>query len=1038
MTIGHQMILASAGSGKTYALTNRFVRLLALGAAPERIVALTFTRKAAGEFFDAILHKLAAAATDGPAAARLAREIAVDAGPAEFLGWLRQVVDAMHRLKLGTLDGFFARVARNFPFELGLAGAFEVLEEHAAIRARSRVLQQLFARSGQLSTAQQEFMEAFKQATFGREEKRLADKLVRFLQEHQGTYLDAPDRELWGNPARIWPEGSELLAAGGKVSEALAALRSAAATGDWDERRLAWWDRLFANLETWTPGTAMGTELQNVLRALPDMAVVTMDRKKVEPDEPLRAALRATAQAVVRAELVRRLAMTAGLHAVIGAYEEDYHRTVRRTGRLTFADVQRLLLPGSEGGRLLSTRVDDRDRMLIDYRLDAGIDHWLLDEFQDTSFGQWSVLKNLIDEVVQDPAGTRSFFYVGDVKQSIYAWREGDPRLFREIFDHYNAAAPGTIAEHHLDQSWRAGPPVIAMVNAVFGADATLAALFPGPAAAAWNREWREHASARPGLGGYAALLHAADEAGRFATTLDLLRELPAPRPGFSIAVLVQKNDTATRLADYLRREGGLAAVAEADLHVCVDHPTGAVLLALVQAAAHPGDTLAWQHVQMSPLGAVLADAGVGSVEALAWRLPREIANDGLAVTLDAWWRRLAAAVPPDAFTRQRMRHFLAAAAEFDAGGSRDATEFIEFMTRYTLREPDSAAVVRVMTIHKSKGLGFDVVVLPDLEGQRLNQARKGLAVQRDDAHQVNWVLDLPTKDIVACDPVLSRHLAEAEASACYEKLSLLYVAMTRAKRALYAIIEPPRASSSSHNIPKLLTDTLGSEPTALAVGQLALTAVWHEGDPAWAQKLAPAEPDRPVRHLQTVAPAEVERSRRLVARRPSDERAGSWLAERLLAPVQAGRVDFGRAVHWWLATIEWADSPAPDWTGAGEAGAGVRECLAAPELARVWNRRPGADLWRERPFEAVVDGQWLTGVFDRVIVERDGTGRPVRADVFDFKTDEDVEGALGRHHRQLGFYRAAAARLLGLEAESVACYLVMTKSRTCVEVPAT
>ena len=55
--LGHVMILASAGSGKTYALTNRFVRLLANGAAPERIVALTFTRKAAGEFFDEILRK---------------------------------------------------------------------------------------------------------------------------------------------------------------------------------------------------------------------------------------------------------------------------------------------------------------------------------------------------------------------------------------------------------------------------------------------------------------------------------------------------------------------------------------------------------------------------------------------------------------------------------------------------------------------------------------------------------------------------------------------------------------------------------------------------------------------------------------------------------------------------------------------------------------------------------------------------------------------------------------------------------------------
>ncbi len=58
------MILASAGSGKTFRLTNRFIALLAAGAAPERIVALTFTRKAAGEFFDGILGKLAAAADD--------------------------------------------------------------------------------------------------------------------------------------------------------------------------------------------------------------------------------------------------------------------------------------------------------------------------------------------------------------------------------------------------------------------------------------------------------------------------------------------------------------------------------------------------------------------------------------------------------------------------------------------------------------------------------------------------------------------------------------------------------------------------------------------------------------------------------------------------------------------------------------------------------------------------------------------------------------------------------------------------------------
>jgi ATP-dependent helicase/nuclease subunit A len=125
--LGHKMILASAGSGKTYALTNRFVQLLAYGAPPERIVALTFTRKAAGEFFDEILNKLARAARDAEVAARIGAEIGEPSlGPADFLRMLRVMVGSMHRLSLGTLDGFFARVVRAFPLELGLGGDFEI------------------------------------------------------------------------------------------------------------------------------------------------------------------------------------------------------------------------------------------------------------------------------------------------------------------------------------------------------------------------------------------------------------------------------------------------------------------------------------------------------------------------------------------------------------------------------------------------------------------------------------------------------------------------------------------------------------------------------------------------------------------------------------------------------------------------------------------------------------------------------------------------------------------------------------------------
>ena len=73
--IPNTMIRASAGSGKTFQLTNRFIRLLLSGQAPERIIALTFTRKAAGEFFEGILTKLAKAAVDSAEAKGLAEDL---------------------------------------------------------------------------------------------------------------------------------------------------------------------------------------------------------------------------------------------------------------------------------------------------------------------------------------------------------------------------------------------------------------------------------------------------------------------------------------------------------------------------------------------------------------------------------------------------------------------------------------------------------------------------------------------------------------------------------------------------------------------------------------------------------------------------------------------------------------------------------------------------------------------------------------------------------------------------------------------------
>ena len=143
----NEMIRASAGSGKTFQLTNRYIGLMAHGVEPERIIALTFTRKAAGEFFDAILAKLAKAATDEAFCQELATSPYIPTlRPDDFLQLLRKLVSRMHLLSLGTLDSFFSSILRNFPFEFGLGGGFEILDEHLAASEQLRVYRQVFQR----------------------------------------------------------------------------------------------------------------------------------------------------------------------------------------------------------------------------------------------------------------------------------------------------------------------------------------------------------------------------------------------------------------------------------------------------------------------------------------------------------------------------------------------------------------------------------------------------------------------------------------------------------------------------------------------------------------------------------------------------------------------------------------------------------------------------------------------------------------------------------------------------------------------------
>ncbi|MCB1206801.1 MAG: UvrD-helicase domain-containing protein, partial [Verrucomicrobiae bacterium] len=412
----HEMILASAGSGKTWQLTNRYIALMALQlrsgqpVAPERILAATFTKKAAGEFFDSILLKLAEAASDPKKAAALAGDrddplaaVLATLTPEDYTRLLRVFISRLPRLFLGTLDSFFANLLRAFPAEFGLTGDFETMDDYRSALARAQVYESVFTRrpfSGKgEDPAQTAFLEAFRLATLGSDENRVAKQLDGYIDDLHDLYLNAPSAERWGNADAIWENGGsqwfvEGIDSGAESRRLDTALKALEADG----KKVEWkfWDEFLDEVASFQPGLPLPGRIKYVAeRVLPlwrevlaGCAAVKFNRTVHELSADACEPLRRLFQWIVGGELKAKLARTRGVHELLHHYEVAYADEVRRRGLLTFQDVQLLLAgrgEGDAGDSPIFTQIPgDDDRLRIDYRLDARYDHWLLDEFQDT------------------------------------------------------------------------------------------------------------------------------------------------------------------------------------------------------------------------------------------------------------------------------------------------------------------------------------------------------------------------------------------------------------------------------------------------------------------------------------------------------------------------------------------------------------------------------------------------------------------------------------------------------------------------------
>ncbi len=1069
--IRNTAISASAGTGKTFQLAHRYINLMLADVSPARICALTFSRKAAGEIFESVVRNLCEAASSD---AKVKQIEAITgrktAGCPTFLDCLRNFLHNLHNLNIGTLDSFLIGVVRAFPLELGVAPDFRVCDNEGAAAQimRQKVLGRILNPSLVGIRAQRRFREAFKQATFGYEEKDMGRNLDQFISSMKSYYDLAPDSQRWGNEDLIWPQGKQWQEKTGELGQAEDTIKEWAKDLRAPDKMIEGLEKIVDFAANYNTSSLWDGSIENVIfKELMSLiaslngksANLHYNRKEYHVPGQISGNLFKLLSNIMRVEIDRCINQTKGLYKVLDHYSRVYNNISLAVGNLTFEDAQHLLSRAESGGVQISRTADAFNRLYIDYRLNCRLDHWLLDEFQDTSNLQWNALANLADEVIQDTTGQRSFFYVGDVKQAIYGWRGGNHKLFRRLLNRFG----GNIEQVPLTESFRSAQPVIDTVNSVF--DNLESAGLPPEAVDEWNMHWFPHSSNIHHVPetGYACMLTVPkkgnmDESGVsvYQSVAALINQTSPLERGLSVAVLVRTNKEGKELVNILRSECPQMPVVNEGKAAIRDNAVVELILSLVRIAAHPGDSASWRHIEMSPLAEKLREHSFTRANT-ALKLQNMIHNEGFRKFVIYWSLVLRETVKLDDFARLRIEDLNIAAGEFDASHDPDCNAFLSFIDNYTRHEEATISAVRVMTFHQAKGLDFDVVILPDLLGNALFRPRLDKLLVGGRQEDPDWLLKMPRRVIVEGDPVLTEALETERARRCYGELCTLYVGLTRAKRALYMVtLQDAGKHTAGAFLCSRLSGKAGVDNSVRArIGKHEMGVVYETGKREWYNELPPAEIAQDVAAKGLDEPVKIGKHK-LERVEPSRSEEPTGGISFVFDSRRKRSMEIGTAIHALFEKVEWIDDSDEDvvveqWLEKENPPPHIAEAvlsefrgaLKSPAVKEVLRKGPGEQLlWREKRFELLLDSRLVSGAFDRVAISYDREGEISGATILDFKSDRVDGGAdpaemAKRYKSQMALYEKALLKMLGIPGSVVSLKLVFTYSAQVVDLKA-
>lgn len=1128
-------ISASAGTGKTYALTSRFLALLTLGAPPESLIALTFTNKAAGEFRNRILSALAEGALSekkiNPAAQRVVatlcglhfhadtqtaevQEGVVPLAPAVaqacvglttwesclqavegvlghaldkefFKSLLTKVVQRLSRIQLSTLDSFFQKIVSSHCTEFGISEIQPLMGEALEQARREALLYMLGLMND--PECRSAFVSIYQDA-LGEKKSGMLDKLAEKVQAFLSVYRRLPQESAWTDTQtfvgedlstippltekkkqELWAEYERLLPAA--VADIRAKKESAPGSKPHAQSALEAFPQKMKE-EDFKPNAWRDKEYL----AKPDYSAEPHPRMKDLINEIF---------FLYRQETKRRTYLkTVGMYRLMDIYTHRYQEEIQSTGRLTFDDMT------LAAGNILADFGCDAAS-----ELDARLEHWMLDEFQDTAPAQWKALANpLLLEAAENSSeryrekqlASRSLFVVGDMKQSIYGFRYARPELFAQLSGDPAYAGRDENAERckqalHpslLNCSYRSAPelmgPVESTAETAPAVSGFINHLFDGLHRAekkAYNddavslADYCKHSTAdnetMRRMKGYVRVSEMTGDEGdsddsenddndtlMLKSVAAVLRELQDEtdktrlKNGITAAVLVRSNAAAQSLVQYLQHEmGGLPVQLISDSFVAMDSSLGEVLMSFFLWLAHPSD----QYRRN-----ILSVCGLNTAEDTHEKWMRRLAEKGYAAVIECLVQRLQVTAG------STVREWMTAAMDFDAKGGSLAA-WMRTIRQRCVKGVGSPRCVQVMTMHKSKGLEFDAVILPYNGSKAVDGTNKMSYFETEDGSRILLSPGGEEKRAAFGD-ALTPHVKRWKRQQRQEAYNLMYVAMTRAKYANYILLNPKAQDGSESG---MILQALPEAAAAIGKGESwpMGTKEWYADDALLAEKRKKAaEGQRRTAERKNLGEAVLQR-RKASPSKSDEARTEEAVSE--TAPKKKKHLGgtrsaaFGTAVHALFEQLEWWQTGAPlpfEDDGSGPFRV-VKEALKNADIAGLFRQKAGMAVYNEQPFEQIREEQgrevWVSGIIDRLVLERtlakgfNEKNEPIEvetvtaAHIIDYKTDqregataaEEDAALIADHRSQMEVYRRLISEVFTLPLNTISVTLVSVPS---------